>query len=98
MQQHWSGYLKALGGNTHPVTSMEPVAPYLTSDSRIGVSGFLDLKPAKPQIQAKYDAMSGSWQGIQASESAMQHNVFKAESMPFQPQQNVLNKVQTNVK
>jgi hypothetical protein len=42
--------------------------------------------------------MSGSWQGIQASESAMQHNVFKAESMPFQPQQNVPNKVQTNVK
>jgi hypothetical protein len=37
----------------------------------------------KPEIQARYDAMSGSWEGVQASESAISQGVFKTESMPI---------------
>jgi hypothetical protein len=36
----------------------------------VGVSGFLDLKPQNTKFQASYDAMSGSWEGVSASEKA----------------------------
>jgi hypothetical protein len=87
MEQHWSGYLNALGNkNQIPQTSMEPVEIYPTSSSKIGVSGFLDLKPQNPKVQAKYDAMSGSWEGVQASEAATKYGVFKADSLPVESQ------------
>jgi hypothetical protein len=35
-------------------------------------------------MQAKYDAMSGSWQGVQASESSAASSIFKHEFMPVQ--------------
>ena len=79
--------MKAMDTSTHPTNSVDnPVVPYLTSSSKIGVSGFLDLKPENPQIQARYDAMSGSWEGIQASEAAVKHGIFKADSLPVEPQ------------
>jgi len=81
MDKHWSGYLNAVGGTPVPQTSMP--APYLTSDSSTGTSGFLDLQVKKPDIQARYDAMSGSWGGVKASDSAISSGVFKAESMPI---------------
>jgi hypothetical protein len=70
MQSHWEGFQKALATNSIPATTKEPVAIYPTSDSRIGVSGFLDLKPKDPKTQSKYDAMSWEWKGVQASEKA----------------------------
>lgn len=76
MQNHWDGYLKALNGASIP-------APYATSDSRFGVSGFMDLNPKNPEVQAKYDAMSGSWEGVSASDGAIAKGIFKAESMPI---------------
>jgi hypothetical protein len=59
-------------------------APYLTSDSSKGNVGFLDLTvpPKKEVIQAKYDAMQGSWEGVKASDAAISQGVFKTESMP----------------
>jgi hypothetical protein len=81
MQQHWNSYLKALESNKPPSTS-EP-CPYLTSESKIGVSGFLDLKPARPDIQARYDAMSGSWEGVQASDKAVTKGMFTTDFMPL---------------
>jgi hypothetical protein len=81
MKQHWNSYLKALENNKPPATS-DP-CPYLTSESKIGVSGFLDLKPARPEIQARYDAMSGSWQGIEASDKAVLKGLFTTDSMPL---------------
>ena len=77
MQNHWDGYLKALRGSTIP-------APYATSDSKLGVSGFMDLTPKNPEVQAKYDAMAGSWEGVSASDAAIAKGVFKTESMPIQ--------------
>ena len=81
MDKHWSGYLNAVGGTPVPQTSMPPAYP--TSDSTPGTSGFLDLPVKKPEIQARYDAMSGSWAGVQASTSAISSDVFKTESMPI---------------
>jgi hypothetical protein len=60
-------------------------APYLTTDSSKGNVGFLDLTvtPQQTHIQAKYDAMQVSWEGVQASEGAISKGVFKTESMPI---------------
>ena len=69
MKTHWSGYLNALGKSTSP-TSTNTI-PFENTSTKIGVSGFLDLKPAKPEIQARYDAMAGSWEGVEASEKAV---------------------------
>jgi hypothetical protein len=69
MKTHWSGFLTALGKTNAPASSNS--ASFETSSSKIGVSGFLDLKPANPTFQARYDAMSGSWEGVSASEKAV---------------------------
>lgn len=84
MQQHWSGYLNALGAQKIPQTSMPDVAPYETSSNQTGVTGFMDLFPKQPQIQAKYDAMQGTWEGPAAAEKAISKGVFRTEAMPIQ--------------
>ena len=81
MDKHWSGYLNAVGGTPVPTSSMP--APYLTSDPTPGTSGFQDLIVKKPDVQAKYDAMSGKWAGVEASTLAITNGVFKTESMPI---------------
>jgi hypothetical protein len=73
--------MNAVGGNPVPQSSMP--APYPTSDSTKGTSGFLDLQVKKPDIQAKYDAMSGSWAGVEASTAAIKNGVFSTEAMPI---------------
>jgi hypothetical protein len=83
MQQHWSGYLNAVAGHKTPNTTMPMTAPYDTSSSEKGVSGFMDLLVKQPKIQAKYDAMQGTWEGPQAAESAALTGVFKTEAMPI---------------
>jgi hypothetical protein len=82
MQAHWEGYLNALGKNPIPATSTP--ALYQTSSSETGVAGFLDLSPKSPEIQAKYDAMSGSWAGVDASNKAISKGVFSTDAMPIQ--------------
>ena len=64
MKNHWSGYINAIG-KMNPISST--TMPFENSSSKIGVSGFLDLKP---KSQQKYDAMTGSWEGVAASEKA----------------------------
>lgn len=89
MLSHWEGYMKALGAQKIPNTTMPQVAPYETSSSATGKTGFMDLLVSPPQqaIQARYDAMQGSWEGVSPSESAATSNLFKAESMPIQQKQ-----------
>jgi hypothetical protein len=82
MKTHWSGYLNALGKSNSP-TSTNTI-PFENTSTKIGVSGFLDLKPAKPEIQARYDAMSGSWEGVEASEkSVLKSKVVTTDFMSF---------------
>jgi hypothetical protein len=93
MQAHWQGYLNALGKTPIPQTSTP--ALYQTSSSELGVSGFLDLKPKSPEIQAQYDAMSGSWAGVDASNKAISKGVFSTDAMPIQQNHPYMN---TNVR
>ena len=67
IKNHWSGYINAIG-KMNPTSST--TIPFETSSSKIGVSGFLDLKPKEDNVQQKYDAMAGSWEGVDASEKA----------------------------
>jgi len=79
MQSHWAGYLKAVGATVVPTTSHPPVATYKTTDDLKGMTGFLDLNPKKPEVQARYDAMSGSWQGVKAADAAIKNGMFSTD-------------------
>jgi hypothetical protein len=81
MKNHWNGYMNAIGGTPKPISTNSQEFP--NSSSKIGVSGFLDLKPAKPEIQARYDAMNPTWGGIDATNKAVfVHDMFKTDYMP----------------
>jgi hypothetical protein len=85
-EQHWTSYLKALGAaKVIPDSSMnaKPVAPYLTSSSSKEYTGFQYLTPAQPEVQARYDAMQGSWEGVSASDAALAKGVFSTDAMPI---------------
>jgi len=64
MDKEWTGYQSANNGFALPQSTS---AVYPTSSSEKGVVGFQDLTPYAPDVQARYDAMSGSWEGIAAS-------------------------------
>lgn len=87
LSDHWEQYLVGLGKSTKP-TSTSSVTPFDNTSSKIGVSGFLDLKPVSTsaqQFQARYDAMSGSWEGVSASERAtLKSKSDKTEFASFQ--------------
>jgi hypothetical protein len=89
MQNHWQGYLTALGNNPVPQTS---TPAYQTSSSDLGVSGFLDMVPKNAEMQARYDAMSGSWAGVNASNAAISKGVFSTDAMPIQQNHPYMNK------
>jgi hypothetical protein len=83
---HWQSYVNAIGGTTKPTSTTSITQPFQTTSSKIGVSGFLDLtpKPSDAQFQARYDAMSGSWEGVSASEKAvLKSKTDKTEFMPY---------------
>lgn len=85
LRDHWNDYVNAIGGSTKPNSTTSE--PFPTTSTKIGVSGFLDLKPVSTsaqQFQANYDAMSGSWQGVHASEKAtLKQRMDKTEFMPY---------------
>ena len=84
MQEHWSGYLKAVGEAKPPNTTMPTVAPFETSSYETGKTSFMDLLVGDNQkkIQARYDAMSRTWEGVDATDKAVMKGTFKTESMP----------------
>ena len=92
MQQHWEGYLNAIGQTKTPQTSMPQVAPFENTSSETGKTGFMDLlvNPIQQKIQARYDAMSGSWEGVDASEA--NSSLFKTENAPLKEQPKKENK------
>jgi hypothetical protein len=79
MKTHWSGFITALGKNSMPFGSNS--LPFENTSSKIGVSGFLDLKPTQSKFQPRYDAMSGSWEGVSASETSSHKHI--TSFMPF---------------
>jgi hypothetical protein len=80
MQAHWTGYLKALGLSKIPKTTIDQGVPFPTTEGNTTSSGFIEWKTPNPEIQKRYDAMSGSWQGIKASEAAAT-SIYKTDFM-----------------
>lgn len=72
MDKQVASYNVAVGEHTLPVSS-KGVVRYQTSSSEQGLTGFQDLTPANPQLQARYDAMSPEWVGIKGTNK----HVFK---------------------
>jgi len=84
INNHWSGYIKALGKLSTPNSTNS--IKFENTSTKIGVSGFLDLKSinTSAQFQPRYDAMSGSWEGVSASENAtLKQKSDKTEFMPY---------------
>jgi len=84
MDTSWQGYITALGGQKPPASNIDQGMPFPNTEGNDTSSGFVEWKTKNPQMQAKYDAMSGSWQGVQASESSAASSIFKHEFMPVQ--------------
>jgi hypothetical protein len=84
MDSTWKGYQNANDVYALPQSTNPEVAKYETSDSSVGKTGFQDLKPSYPEIQANYDAMSGNWKGVKASDkAALKGGDFKSGFMPL---------------
>jgi hypothetical protein len=80
MQAHWTGYLKALGLLKIPKTTIDQGVPFPTTEGNTTSTGFIEWKTPNPEIQKRYDAMSGSWEGIKASEAAAT-SLYKGDFM-----------------
>lgn len=78
MDKQVSDYQSALNDQLLPTSTS---AVYLTSSSEKGIVGFQDLTPYQPDVQARYDAMSGSWEGVKAAKSYAK-NIAKAQAGP----------------
>ena len=87
MQNHWQAYTKAVADITIPMNTMPQEGPFETSSSEKGKVGFMDLIAKQPKIQARYDAMQPTWEGITPSEAAISQGLFRTESMPLQQKQ-----------
>lgn len=80
MNKSWSDYIIAIGGQKPPASNIDNSA---FSNTEGGPpTGFVEWKPKNMEIQKRYDAMSGSWEGITASEKNAT-KVFKTEYAPF---------------
>jgi hypothetical protein len=64
---------------------VEPISNiHYTAGRETTPTGFLQFRPRDPVTQAKYDALSKTWQGVEASESAIARGLYdldKADAM-----------------
>jgi hypothetical protein len=78
MKKSWNDYIIAIGGQKPPASNIDNSA---FSNTEGGPpTGFVEWKP-KDTLK-RYDAMSGSWEGVTASEKNA-NKVFKTEYAPF---------------
>jgi len=80
MQNSWQSYITALGKQKPPASSIDGGMPFSNTEGG-PPTGFVEWKP-KTTLK-NYDAMSGSWEGVTASEAAI-NNMFKVEYAPVQ--------------
>jgi hypothetical protein len=73
----WSGYLNANSTYGIPAHS-DATAKYPTTSDAKGKVGFTDLTPQRPDLQSRYDAMSGSWEGVAPASKAVIDGLFKS--------------------
>jgi hypothetical protein len=57
-------------------------SPYVKSNAGQNTipTGFLEFKPRDEETQARFDAMSDQWEGVNASEDAVKQGVFVEDS------------------
>jgi hypothetical protein len=72
MSTPWTQYQNAVGGSEHPVSTSR----YEATSSVGGKTGFMDLVPPRPDIQARYDAMSPEWEGVTPTNRALIQGMF----------------------
>ena len=77
----WSGYLNANDAYGIPSQS-NSVAKYPATSDAKGKVGFVDLTPQRPDLQTRYDAMSGTWEGVAPSNKAVIDGLFKSGPSP----------------
>ena len=77
MEKSWNSYITAIGQQKPPASSIATGLPF-TNTVGTQPTGFGILKPTNNDIQKRYDAMSGSWEGVRASDIAST-KIFKAE-------------------
>ena len=82
MDSQWLKYQQSVREFDVPISTTKPVVPYQTSSSDVGVTGFQDLKPANPELQARYDAMSPNWNGITGADPSVYRSVATSENEP----------------
>lgn len=82
MKDHWASYITAMGKSSSPQGSNS--LPYENTSTKIGVSGFLDVKASENKIEPRYDAMNIQWAGVEASNKATQKSrVVTTDFMPY---------------
>ena len=81
MEAQFNGYNAGIADYRLPKSTMAP-APYQTTSSERGITGFQDLTPANPVVQARYDAMSPTWEGITGSNSRIFQMIPKSQAAP----------------
>jgi hypothetical protein len=79
MEKSWQGYITALGNQKKPASNIDQGFP--NTEGNTVSTGFVEWKTPNPQIQARYDAMSSSWLGVQASEAAAATSIYKPSFM-----------------
>jgi hypothetical protein len=81
MEDNWKGYITAIGGSKAPASNIDQGMPFSNTEGGVS-SGFVEWKPNNKEVQARYDAMNTSWEGVEASENAASTNIFKHSFMP----------------
>ena len=84
MESNWTGYTQAVATQDHPICASPPIAKYGATSGDKSWTGFQPLTPANPELQAKYDAMSGTWEGVAPTNAALINGLFSSEAMPVE--------------
>jgi hypothetical protein len=80
MDKSWQGYITALGGQKPPASNIDGGMAFSNTEGG-PPTGFVEWKP-KDTLK-NYDAMSGSWKGVEASEAGAK-NLYKPTNASVQ--------------
>ena len=83
MESSWTGYTKAVAEQDHPICATPPIAKYASTSGDKWWTGFQPLIPANPDLQAKYDPMSATWEGVSPTNASVVNGLFASQAMPL---------------
>jgi hypothetical protein len=79
MDANWNSYGTAVAQQTYPKCSGPPIVKYPVTDDTDWWTGFQHMKPANPELQARYDAMSAAWLGVKPTNEAVIQGLFTSQ-------------------